>query len=751
MAAAKRLNVLVYAGNGSTIESVRHCVFTLRRLLSPNYAVLSVQGDALTKEPWTGTCALLVFPGGADLPWCRTLNGEGNRRIKQYVERGGLYLGFCAGGYYGSSKCEFEVGNPKLEVVGDRELKFFPGTCRGLAFPGFVYHSELGARAVELKVDKTVLKEGAVPDVFSSYYNGGGVFVDAGKYKDQGVEVVASYTQKLNVDSGEGTAAVVYCKVEDGAALLTGPHPEFAPVNLDPKAGNNSFPEAIRQIEQDDKLRTDFLKACLRKLGLRVNEDTNTVPSLSRLHLTSYPPSNTSKVIDALRDIITTDEEGEEYIKDENDTFHLEKPSAWKTMGKLKDALPDSKTITTTTTTSKSSSTEGGEEIKKEGEVATDEKTTATDSTTAAAATTGEGEEAPLGGDGDDGDRILDYNDVLKRLVVHDKELPTGKETPYFNHHAYFANLKHYQEQSRDPDSEFGKNLLYGEVVTSTNTLLEKNTQLLRRLPAGFVATATVQVAGRGRGSNVWVSPAGSLMFSLVTRHEISLMKQAPVVFLQYIAALAIVEGIKSYDEGRYERLPVKLKWPNDIYALDPALSGVRRQGGSGSGHSTNETTAARESYVKIGGILVNSHYSDTEFLSVTGIGLNTTNALPTTSLTALLSALAGNPNLPAFTLEKLLARIVTTFDAFYTRFRHTGFDEYFEKMYYRHWLHTEQIVTLETEGGMRARIKGISRDWGLLVAEELGWEDRPTGRLVQLQSDSNSFDFFRGLLKRKI
>lgn len=49
-----------------------------------------------------------------------------------------------------------------------------------------------------------------------------------------------------------------------------------------------------------------------------------------------------------------------------------------------------------------------------------------------------------------------------------------------------------------------------------------------------------------------------------------SLMPQAPVVFLQYIAALAIVEGIKTYDRG-YERIPVRLKWPNDI--CKPSLS----------------------------------------------------------------------------------------------------------------------------------------------------------------------------------
>lgn len=174
------------------------------------------------------SCALLVFPGGADLGYCRTLNGEGNRRISRYVNNGGAYLGFCAGGYYGSSKCEFEVGNPKLAVVGERELGFFPGVCRGLAFDGFVYNSEAGARAADVKINKAAfenVKDG-LPDTFKSYYNGGGVFVDAEKLKERKVEVLASYTEDLHVDSGEGKAAIVYRQIGQGHAVLTGPHPE---------------------------------------------------------------------------------------------------------------------------------------------------------------------------------------------------------------------------------------------------------------------------------------------------------------------------------------------------------------------------------------------------------------------------------------------------------------------------------------------------------------------------------------------
>jgi biotin--protein ligase len=457
--APKRLNVLVYSGaltqsgwrknvlthppgNGSTVESVRHCLYTLRRLLAPNYAVIPVTSDMIVKEPWTATCAMLVMPGGADLGYCKALNGQGNRRISQFVQRGGAYLGFCAGGYYGTKRCEFEVGDKKMEVIGDRELAFFPGTCRGGAFPGFVYHSEAGARAAELKVNKSALNVGAVPDVFRSYYNGGGVFVDAHSYADRGVEVLASYTEELNVDPGEGIAAVVYCKVGDGAAILTGPHPEFvfpeklvddwqltrsrfAAVNLDKSAGPPEYGKVVDQLAADDKSRTDFLKACLAKLGLQVNQDTTTVPSLSCLHLSSLDPEDTDRLVSSLQEIISK-EGDKEYLKDENDTFSIERTDAFR-MDDLKEALSENVPA---------------EETKADQSRRTE-------------------------------DGIVDYNSIIKRLLIH-RGTPPSKITPYWNHHAFYSNLRNYQSQSKEAILEFGRHLLYGEVVTSTNTILEK-------------------------------------------------------------------------------------------------------------------------------------------------------------------------------------------------------------------------------------------------------------------------------------
>ena len=191
--------------------------------------MLPLSSTALLNEPWLPSCAALVIPGGADLPFCRLLNGAGNRLIRSYVQNGGKYIGLCAGAYYASSRCEFMEGDRYMEVVGDRELQFYPGTCRGLAFNGFKYQSEAGAKAVKLEVKLSAFRDLhlKLSSSIESYYNGGGVFVDADRYEREGnLEVLASYTDDLDCNSGEGKAAVIYRKIGQGAVLLTAPHPE---------------------------------------------------------------------------------------------------------------------------------------------------------------------------------------------------------------------------------------------------------------------------------------------------------------------------------------------------------------------------------------------------------------------------------------------------------------------------------------------------------------------------------------------
>lgn len=186
-------------------------------------------------------------------------------------------------------------------------------------------------------------------------------------------------------------------------------------MNLDPKAGGAGFKDIVDDLTADDKERTDFVKACLSKLGLQVAQESTIVPSLSSLHLSGLDAEGPLEILASLAPVLTTENQ-KEYLKDENDRFRIERPGTWN-LNDLEDALPD---------------------------------------------------EPSQPSDG-----IVDYQTIVKRLVVHD-ELPSSKLTPYFNHHAFYANLRQYQSESREGASEFGSNLMYGEVVTSTNTILEK-------------------------------------------------------------------------------------------------------------------------------------------------------------------------------------------------------------------------------------------------------------------------------------
>ena len=52
---------------------------------------------------------------------------------------------------------------------------------------------------------------------------------------------------------------------------------------------------------------------------------------------------------------------------------------------------------------------------------------------------------------------------------------------------------------------------------------------------------------------------------SVIINHPVALsLSTRPLVFVQYIAAIAVAEAVQGYSPG-YEGVPIRLKWPNDI------------------------------------------------------------------------------------------------------------------------------------------------------------------------------------------
>ena len=151
---------------------------------------------------------IFVIPGGADRPYHNKLSGTGNDFIKNYVNNGGVYLGICAGAYYGCANFEFQKDQP-YEICETRELAFFNGTAIG-CIPNIgkqLYDKTLNSAAVtSIEINN---------EVFNSFYWGGCYFNGALSPS----EIMATY-ETLD----KKYAAIISKNIGKGNAILSGVH-----------------------------------------------------------------------------------------------------------------------------------------------------------------------------------------------------------------------------------------------------------------------------------------------------------------------------------------------------------------------------------------------------------------------------------------------------------------------------------------------------------------------------------------------
>ncbi|XP_002285834.1 biotin--protein ligase 1, chloroplastic isoform X4 [Vitis vinifera] len=258
----------------------------------------------------------------------------------------------------------------------------------------------------------------------------------------------------------------------------------------------------------------------------------------------------------------------------------------------------------------------------------------------------------------------------------------------------------------------FGRFLIWSPQLPSTHDVVSQN---FCELPIGTVCVADVQLKGRGRSKNKWESPRGCLLFSFTLQME----DGRTVPLLQYVVSLAITEAIKSIcDSKGLPHLDVKIKWPNDLY-----LNGL-----------------------KVGGILCTSTYKSRKFNVSAGIGLNVDNEKPTTCLNAVLRELSSVAY--QFRREDIVAAFFNKFETFFSLFINQGFQT-LEELYCKTWLHSGQrvIVQENIEGQMVENvvtIQGLASSGYLLAIGD-------DGQMCELHPDGNSFDFFKGLIRRKL
>ncbi|MDP2193038.1 MAG: BPL-N domain-containing protein, partial [Alphaproteobacteria bacterium] len=183
------------------------------------------------------------------------LNGRGNSVIKNYVQNGGCYIGFCAGAYYGASYCDFHRDDKRgYEVLGKRELSFFDGAAIGPTLSEYEYGSKKGARVSSIMWDDVTYK---------AYFNGGCHFMVRNA---KNVKVLATYLNKdLRIPEYDASMpAIIECAVGHGKAILCGVHPEInqdiliSQVVLDLKEISDHVSHNMKELigPQGDRLNT---------------------------------------------------------------------------------------------------------------------------------------------------------------------------------------------------------------------------------------------------------------------------------------------------------------------------------------------------------------------------------------------------------------------------------------------------------------------------------------------------------------
>ncbi|XP_073685906.1 biotin--protein ligase isoform X2 [Garra rufa] len=272
-------------------------------------------------------------------------------------------------------------------------------------------------------------------------------------------------------------------------------------------------------------------------------------------------------------------------------------------------------------------------------------------------------------------------------------------------------SLQTYREHLQT--RRLGRTVLYADVTSTTMDLLDGMTSQSPQ-ETGLIAIAARQTQGKGRGGNAWLSPLGCAMFTLHLQLPVDSRLGQRIPFLQHLAALAVVESVRTLPG--YEDVDLRLKWPNDIYYSN---------------------------LMKLGGVLVNSSLIGQTFNLLIGCGFNVSNSNPTVCINDLVRQQnrEHGRELEPLTPPQLIGRSVTLLERYISEFQLRG-PQALLPLYYRRWVHGGTRVRLWSEDGPEAEVVGLDENGFLQVMGDQG--------VVSVQPDGNSFDMLKNLVVTK-
>ena len=213
----KRDTILVYCDYGcmNLYETIKQ----LKNYWEPlGYNVKITDAENIKyKNSLNDSVFAFVMPGGAGLPYELKLKDIGNEKIREFVKKGGIYLGFCAGAYYACTNTIFEKDIPEIGVISKGNLDLIDANAVGSLY------KQLGIAPYSSNIKSCAVADVTFKDqkTYSAFYSGGPYF----ELKDESkVDVLGYYSFKKDAKQ----PAILKKVYGDGVVIISGVHPEIS-------------------------------------------------------------------------------------------------------------------------------------------------------------------------------------------------------------------------------------------------------------------------------------------------------------------------------------------------------------------------------------------------------------------------------------------------------------------------------------------------------------------------------------------
>ncbi len=214
-AQASQIKVALYIGRGVSAPAKKNLTRDLDN--ADDISWKSVDGDDISNGALTDVDALVV-PGGSALKEAQSMGADARERVRRFVEKGGIYVGICAGAYLSSQAKDSDLGLLPLKTL-DQEHWF--RTADGT--PVDVELTPLGMDVFGRKTSNVRI-----------LYENGPIFGPPTKRPDSSFSPLGFYRSEVVAAGGErgvmlGAPAMVFSRYGLGLVLAISPHPEKTP------------------------------------------------------------------------------------------------------------------------------------------------------------------------------------------------------------------------------------------------------------------------------------------------------------------------------------------------------------------------------------------------------------------------------------------------------------------------------------------------------------------------------------------